>query len=287
MMKRNRNIDFNRDTYDESRRILKRILWCVLAAVLVGGASFVILLARNDFDFSRFIGRRTETTTDETTSETETAGGGSAPLFSDENAVNILFLCADEEKLDFCEIFSFSKAECSIKIKAIAPDLPLTYNGKKDALSGIYKSYSGSAVRDAIVGRGIPIARMITAQESGFRQVIRLLGPVTVDVPREADFSVDGIRYTLEAKPQEMTADTLLNYMTHAFSDDERVSIQAGAWADILRQHLTPENVERGESFFSKLINCVNTDISAFDYAEYRMPLSDFLMQKPGISVIN
>ena len=86
---------------------------------------------------------------------------------------------------------------------------------------------------------------------------------------------------------QTLTPDILLQYMKHAFSGDEKLKAEGAAFAEILRTHLTAENVDRGEAFFSELVNLADTDISMFDYAGFRARLSAFLAGSPAISVIS
>lgn len=289
-MKRERNIDFTGGQYRE-KNVRLRVLLIVLAVFFAGALSFVIIMARNDFDFNLFLGTRTRDEQEETETllpdQDLPRQGASAAPFTDENAVNVLFFCADDGKLDFCLLTSFSKKENAIRVKPVSPESDYSWNGRDYTLKTLYEEVSASAVASAMQDKGIRIARYVDMSETAFKQIIGTLGDVDVDVPRDVSYKVNGITYDQAAGVQTMKGDVLLKYMKHAFEGDERYRAQGEAFASILRMHFTEENLRRGEDFFTSLLNHTDTDISVFDYANQKDAVLEFMQASPRIEVIS
>ena len=154
-------------------------------------------------------------------------------------------------------------------------------------LSALFGQFGVSAVRDALAQKGYPVHRAVGFSETNFKRLLSMLGDVEVDVPHDTVFHVDAITYTLSAGVQSMKPDLLLQYMKHAFSGDEKLKAEGSAFAEILRTHLTAENVDRGEEFFASLINLADTDVTMFDYAGNKDRLTAFLSASPAFTVIS
>ena len=286
-MKKTRPIDFTKTI--SKRRSGLGILLIVLGVIAAGVLSFVVLLAKNDFDINKFFGTRApEETTAEAESETPSEEGSSAQAFTDDNSVNFLLVCADDKKnVDFCDVISVSYAEKVIRVKPVSPELTLEYRGGAYTLAELFALSSAGAVRDALIERGIGISRYVSVNETNFKMIMQKLGAVDIFLQSDISFAVDAITYSYPAGTQKMTADTLLKYMKYADKGDALLSVQGQALAQVLRTHFTAENIDRGDEFFASLINLVDSDISAFDYANNRAELSDFLALHPPVNVID
>lgn len=289
-MRKTQNIEFTA-AREPRRRVRLRVLLVVLAVFLMGALSFLVILAHNDFDFSLFLGTRTEDATGETDTappETLSAAANAAAPFTDENAVNVLFFCAaNGTDLDFCELVSFSVQENAIRVKPVALESDFSWNGRDFTLKKLFADYSASAVSSSFRDKNIRVSRYVSMTESAFKQILQTLGDVTVDVPRDISFAVDGITYTLSAGEQTMRPDQLLKYMKYAYAGDEKLAAEGRLFAEILRTHFTEANVRRGEDFFSSLIDRTATDLSVFDYAAHKDAVLQFLAGAPAVSVIS
>lgn len=289
-MRKIQNIEFTASAQPR-RRVRLRVLLVVLAVFLLGALSFLIIMAHNDFDFALFLGTRTADETTETQTEPPakqpTVSGDTAAPFSDENAVNVLFFCAENgTALDFCELVSFSVQENAIRVKSVSLDSDFSWNGRDYTLKKLFGTYSASAVAASFQDKNIRVTRYVSMTESAFKQILQTLGDVTVDVPRDIAYAVDGITYTLPAGPQTLRPDQVLKYMKYAYTGDEQLAAEGTLFAEILRTHFTEENVRRGEDFFSSLIDRTSTDLSVFDYAAHKDAVLAFLANAPAISVI-
>lgn len=280
-----KNIDFN-DPYVGKRRARLAVPLVLCAVILVGAFSFLAILIKNDFDLSRFLGVREaedETGTTSVPEETQTA----APAFSDPDAVNVLVYVQADGSLSFMELVSVSEKENSIRVKPLSLDGTCEKDGRTFTVRELYAQYGISAVRAALAEKGFAAQRAAGFSETDFKRLLGTLGPVTVSVPRDAEFRVNAITYSLAAGEQILKPDTLLQYMKNAYAGDEKLKAEGAAFAAILRTHLTVDNVEKGEEFFSRIVNFADTDISMFDYAAYKDALIALLSAAPAVTVIS
>ncbi len=172
-------------------------------------------------------------------------------------------------------------------MKPVTPQSDFSWNGRDYTLKKLYEEVSASAVAAALQDKGVRVSRYVDMGETAFKQIMGTLGEVEVNVPRDVSYKVNGITYDQKAGMQTMKGDALLHYMTHAFEGDERYRAQGEAFAAILRTHFTEENLQKGEEFFTSLLNHTDTDISVFDYANKKDAVSAFLQAAPRIEVIS
>ena len=280
-----KNIDFN-DPFVGKRRARLAVPLILCAVILVGAFSFLAILIKNDFDFSRFLGlREAEEETSETAAVAETAAP--AAPFSDPDAVNVLFYCHADGALSFMELISASEKENSIRVKPLAADGVYTKDGRSYTLAELYGKFGVSAVKNALAEKNCAVHRVAGFSETNFKRLMQKLGETVVNVPRDTEFRVNAITYSLAAGEQVLKPDTLLQYMKHAFSGDEKLKAEGAAMAAVLRTHLTADTIARGEDFFAGVVNLADTDISMFDFLEQRDALTAFLSAAPAVTVIS
>ncbi len=282
-----KEIDFGKKTAARSRG-RRPVLLAAAAAVFLGLASFLLIMIKNDFDFSRFLGARDPV--EETSAgdaQTTAAPEETAAPFSDADTVNVLFYCFTDGSPSFFELVIFSEKENTIRVKPLAMDGVCVREGREYTTAGLYETFGVSALKTALAEKNYRVHRCVGFSETNFKRLLQKLGEVRVNVPRDVDFRADAITYSLSAGVQELKPDVLLQYMKHAYTGDDKLKAEGAAFAEILRAHLTADNVERGEAFFSELVNLAQTDISMFDYAGFHTRLAEFLAASPAVSVIS
>ena len=284
-MGKRKNLDFN-SRAKEKRPLL---IWAGLVAgvLLAGILSFVVLLAVNDFSLEKLLGARQLSDTETTTVLSEEATSQAAAPYTDENALNFLAMCVDKTDVILCELISVSVSENALRIKPVSPEISLEYGGNTMSLQELFESYSVKAVCEALEARNTRIDRWVVIDEHSFKTMMKSLGEVAVFLEKDVSYVVDSITYTLNAGTRNMTSETLLNYLKYAGQGDELALVQAQAVATVISTHFTVENLEKGEKFFSTLINLVDTNINAFDFNNSYSTIYDFIQNSPEISVIS
>lgn len=258
------------------------IIGICLAAFFI---SVFIILAVNDFDIGKALGaRQPQTETEETT--TQVSGNGNDIIDAGE-AVNFLVMCSDKNELTFVQIISVDAASGKIKIKPIATDYKLEFSSGKKSVSEAFRSESMNSLMEAFAGKNINIKKYVHVTEDNFKRLMSNLGAVEVQITGNYEFNIDAVKYTFSPGTQNMTSDMLLKYMKHAEKGEAALRLQGHAVAAIFRQHFTEANYSRGESFFSTLINLVDTNITAFDYSEAADTLSLMLRGVVEVTVVS
>lgn len=283
-----KNIDFTKKQTKKSH-VPAVVAGLVVLIIILGAASFLVILAKNDFSLEKFFGTREPASEEQIPEETTLPSvTDAAPAFSADDGRNYLFICSDDDKnMTFCIVMCVSREENSIRIKPVSTELQVDYRGTEYTLTELYRTFSSGGVKDALEARGIPVVHYASFSETSFKQLMQKLGSVSFELPADISFSVEAITYTYSAGPVEMTSDSLLKYMKYSASGDDLLSAQALAFSAVISTHLTVENINRGESFFAEIINLGQTDISAFDYSGSKDKICAFLECSPVVSVMD
>lgn len=260
----------------------------VVLCLVAFAVSVFIILAANDFDPGKALGAREPEITEsskETSTEEESSALTGETEFSD--SVNFLFLCSSDRELTFCQLISADQAAGKIKIKPLALDYVLNVGGTQKPLCDIFTQSSYSQITEAFAEKNVNISRYVHITEDNFKRLIGILGGVTVEVDGNYEVQIDAVKYTFAPGVQDMTADMFFKYMKYAGQGELSLRLQANASAAVFRQYFTLENFNKGEKFFSSLINLVETNITAFDYSAAQDVLSSMLAGGCEIAVVS
>ena len=286
-MSRDDKITFAPRGVNGRNRLPKYIWMTALAAVFFGVISFVAILAMNDFDLSQALGKRQQTP--DPAAETTTEAPPDAAALQDlTDALNFLAGCVtDDKELTFCTGVSVLPSNGTIRVKPISPDFILQTGSGKMRLSDVVQRGSMQDVTEGLAARNIPIAKYVLVTEDDFIGLLQKLGPVDITLETAYDFTDGAMRFTYSAGAVSMAAEAMLSYMKSAAAGDDLLRLQAEAAAAVIRTHFTAENAEKGEDFFSTLINFVTTDITVFDYTSAATVLKALAAGGLSISVIS
>lgn len=272
----------------KKRRIPYYVSIIVAGCIIAFVVSVAVILAVNDFDIGKALGaREPETDTDSTTLVSGDPTGELPDDILSEGAVNFLVLCSDSQSLTFCQLVSADPAAGKIKIKPLPADYKLGAETGEKSIGELFGKASYTDICKAFSSRGIEISKYIHVSEDNFKRLMSNLGQVPVEVKGNYEFNVDAVKYTFVPGIQNMTSDMLLKYMKYATDGEALLKLQGDAAADVFRQHFTSENFEKGDSYFSMLINFVDSNITAFDYTAARSVLSAMLKAGVEITVVS
>lgn len=285
-MRKHADIDFNHSIRGDNAGI-KRVIIALAAVLVLGVVIFAAVMALNDFSFDKFIGAEESSSQEASSGEKSASPDSFAAPFSDAQAVNVLLVCHSEKNITFCELMSFSAAENSIRVKPVSTDLLLPFGGGDMRISEIFYNFGAAEIARAFAEKNVPVHRYLSVSEAKFKLILQKLGNVTVNMPGRVDVNVDAIRYQFAKGAQELTPDAVIGLMKYAYEDEDALSFQAEAVAGILRTHFTVETVQRGSGFFSDIVNLIDGNLTAFDFAEYQPRVIEFLEHNPEISVIS
>lgn len=109
---------------------------------------------------------------------------------------------------------------------------------------------------------GITVDKYIRADEAGFKKIISYIGDITVEVPSSVRHSDAQYTLLLDKGKQSLTGDLFYKYMLYC-GDSQSGAEALAAFTDTVLKETTEQKLD---SFFNKIINSVETDISIVDY---------------------
>lgn len=282
-------INFAPEAENRRKRTPAYVTLIVVLCFVAFAVSVFVILAANDFDFGKALGAREaqETEAAETLTDEMSSTVNVSTDISTAESVNFLFLCSSDTGLTFCQLISVDPAAGKVKIKPLALDYVLDAGGEQGALSEVFLRSSYARITEAFAAKNVNISKYVHVTEDNFKRLIGILGGVSVRVEADCEVQIDAVKYTFTAGEQTMTADMFFRYMKYAGSGEIALRLQANATADVFRQYFTLENFNKGEKFFSSLINLVETDITAFDYSGAQDVLSSMLAGSCEITVVS
>lgn len=286
-MNRKDTINFAPEGLNNKKKFPIYVVFIVIAVLLLGALSFTVILAKNDFDMKKALGIRVPETTNEENTEEEETTRSEELSDAEAGSCNFLAVCAQGKDIDFIQIISVSPAERLITVHPVSLDMALETSAGVRTVSEIYSKGGVNDVVAALETKAVPIVRYVLINEENFVSLIQTLGAVDMVLQKDFSFTGDELKYTFDAGRISMNADALLQYMKFGAYGSELLNIQGEATAAILRTHFTAENARKGEDYFSKIINLVKTDISAFDYTAAVAVINDIAASGITVTVEN
>ena len=282
-MNRKDTINFAPQGLNNKKKFPIYVVLIVVAVLLLGALSFVVILAKNDFDLKKALGIRAAETTDEAVTDDEETTLTEGLTGAEAGSYNFLVVCAEGKTVDFIQVISASPAARNISVHPISPDMVFETASGVRSISEIYLKGGVNDVISALETKAVPISKYVLINEENFVSLIQTLGAVDMVLQKDFSFTGDDLKYTYDAGRISMNADAFLQYMKFGAYGSELLQLQGEATAAVFRTHFTSENAEKGEEFFSRIINLVKTDISAFDYTAAAPVIKD--VAAAGITV--
>ncbi|MDR1630992.1 MAG: LCP family protein [Oscillospiraceae bacterium] len=238
-----------------------------LAAVLL----LVFLLAAGLKGLRRLPGLpgapATETASGETSSEAQTEyvpPGGQAGLLiaSVEPGTGVSMLWYLDVDLD----------ERIVTVFSVDPASLCSVEGVQASLSGHYLAGGFSRLVNAVnIFSEKEVDRYIGVTEKNFLKAVKELGPVDVYVETDVNYVSGDVSLQLKKGMRQLDFNSLGNYLKFgAAGRDALLALQEDAMCSMLTTYFQNDAlVKKGEPLFTKLINLVESDISAYDYYDH------------------
>lgn len=268
------SLEFKTDKEAKGKRRFTTGLFILIGIIMLACVCTLLLLKEYNFDIDNIIGRSPETTTDVSSFE---------PEMNLEGKVTFLFAVSDNSSNNLHYVALFSTDVSSGEIKICPVDVNEEYNTKKvkGTLNSLFSKSDGSmlSLTEAVSDiTGVEISRYIHATDTSFKGFIKVFGGVPYNVEERVQYVCDGVGYIIEKGEQTLTADISYKYMYYL---SQRNSDNPGEMSRflsaILKNILTPANFEKADSYYNRLRNILDTDISAFDFSNNKSKLLQFV----------
>ncbi len=245
--------------------------------VLLAGVSVLLLLSFYDFNLSA-IGKPVE---EQTTEETTTA----APISVTEGCRSYLLLCTADSSntVRFAAILQADMDSMELSIQPLSPTLAMAADGcTGTAEQQLDFGGTPQLVKAIEATYNIEIEKYIRSTDSGFKSIISTVGGYETDVKEAIDIRSESLTAIIGKGKQTMTGDTALKYI-RAFENDP--AQQAQIIAELFEQKLTPFYFKKADSYYTKAINAVQSDISVLDFTLIKNSFEALINEQTPIDI--
>lgn len=189
---------------------------------------------------------------------------------------NFLIACTpdDYSYVEFLVLVCVDMEQITAHVCPLSPSDTAEVQGMSRTLSEHYLYAGGRQLQQAVASLGgIPVDRYAIVTYSGFKKVFGLFGKsVEVNLPQAVEYKTDTYSISLPAGTQSVNADTALKLMRAPVSNaSENRAIVMCAMFDTF---LTEKNIVQGSELFTQVMDLIDTDITANDYAAWTNALT-------------
>lgn len=208
-----------------------------------------------------------------TASETVTDAGFTENNESTDKAeafnVLLAFTKDGNEGLQHLSVLHADPVSSQIKIKFIPVSSKITVNNYDGTMKSHLKSGGITELLWAVGEyENISIPYYIYCDEENFSSIMKSLGDTEITLDKQINHNYNGISFIIEKGTQSLTADMMLKYFVYlcdreSLSQTEVIKL----FSVIGKKLLAFENPQNISDNFDKIINNINTNISAMDIA--------------------
>lgn len=189
---------------------------------------------------------------------------------------NFLIACTpdDHSYVEFLVLVCVDMDQITAHVCPLSPSDTAEVQGMSRTLSEHYLYAGGRQLQQAVASLGgIPVDRYAVVTYSGFKKVFGLFGKsVEVNLPQAVAYETETYSISLPAGTQSVNADTALKLMRAPVSNAaENRAIVMCAMFDTF---LTEKNIVQGSELFTQVMDLIDTDITANDYAAWTNALT-------------
>lgn len=263
---------------EEKRSKILRFLAAFISFTLIFFVAAVLyVLYDNDWDVNQILGKEEEVSTTEEEAEQP------PPAMAGETTLLLATRGGDDTLFLLC-VAQIDLAQNTIFLSAVPTQVQV--GGK--TLQKIDEDGGISQLQQAIESHyGIAVTRYIAADGSGFKTSIDKLGglELTLEEPinHRGEFTLFLPRGT-----QVLRGDNLYKYMQYqAKQGDAGETFLTQAFAQMVQQYLTQKNIARGTELYRGMIDNVESNITAMDFASAKSAM-EYLVHpaKPFVTTI-
>lgn len=253
MFKNNSVFDKNKSSKSLKYFIITFALFILILSVI----SIIMFMKSIDFDIDNLTGK----TTTEAVESSENIDSNNKSLSDLTGKSNILFLCENNNKLDFLCFVETDFNNGYMKVSSLDGDELVD---KDKTLSDVYIETSVDGV-NSVLNRmsGVTADKYIICNRKQFKDILSLFDNIQINVEKPVDYHSYEFNLELDTGKQVLSEDYLLKYLI--ISDN---NTRSQIFCDILNSVLVLQYTENSQKLFTKFVNNCKTDISVIDYSE-------------------
>ena len=268
----------NRETVKSKNRVRFAIAF-VCFSLLLGAISFLMLLRAYDYDFRNIV-RTTESSEESSTEVSESAvqelSGRAVFLF--------IHISDDGKSVRGIDYIAADLGKKSIGILPLTADRSVTLDGKRTTLQSAFV-YGGAEglMKAAAAAVDFSADKYILMTDAGLINCLKTLGDVKITLPQAIRCKRENLILELPAGEQLLASDTVLRFIKYnlsVYGSEEAAKQNAALLAAAVKTYVDESLASRSEEVFSTLINFVEGDITAVDFAAAKSKVDAFALSQ-------
>lgn len=268
------SLSFKTGKEEKGKKRVTLGFFILIGIVMLACVCTLLLLKEYDFDIDNIIGRTPETTEGSTQAELETVLEGKATFLVAASSDN-------GDQLRHAALVSADVADGEIRIYTLDINKKYDEDCLHGSLASAFEKSDASMLsfKDTVSKiTGAEISRYIRATDSSFKSLVKTFGGIPYNIRDSVKYSCDGVGYIIESGNQTLTADMSYKYLYYLSKENTDEPEQMSDFlAAVLKVILTQRNFEKADSYYNKLRNILDTDISAYDFSSSKTSLQQFV----------
>ncbi len=194
---------------------------------------------------------------------------------SQELCGNFLFALTYDEKINLLGVIRADSADKSMKVSFLSGDTYCFFNNLSGTMNEHYKNGGVTELLWA-VGEyaNISIERYMLADESTFTALLDHIGEMTVDLEHDVVCGQDAASFIIEEGHQTLIPAMMAKYFYYLCENQPAYNEEIIETMALYSKSLfCSGDEEKTKSNFDYLIGCIDTNISALDFNNYKAPI--------------
>ena len=238
-------------------------------AIVFTSAVVLIAMVSGVFVIGELVSDEPTTTVDET-GTTEPAVSFVAE--TQELKGNFLIALTYDEKIELLGVVRADSAEKTIRVSFLSGDTYCSFNNLSGTMNEHYKNGGVTELLWA-VGEyaGISIERYIIADEGIFTALLEHIGEMSVNLEHQVICGQDAASFIIEAGQQNLIPAMMAKYFYYLYDNQPEYAQEIiGVMALYSKNLFCIGDEEKAKNNFDYMISCLNTNISALDFNNYK-----------------
>ena len=231
--------------------------------------SVAYMLKSHHLSLSELFPEKTTAETEESTDDVSAALAGKA---------SFMLACVSDEK-DELYLVAAVYADLDlgeVRVSAFDPNTQVEAGGVRDTLRGHYLRSASKGLCGAVNELcGFETDRYAISTESQFKSAINALSGAVVTVPQRINYKTKELSLSLMPGEQTIKGETLLRYFRYCLTENGGgASEQSRLLCVLFSQYISKSYLAYGRSYFSEIIDSLDSNISIVDFSRCENQLS-------------
>lgn len=219
---------------------------------------------------------------------TDTTGESSVQTVELGGEASFLLACSSDEKDELYFVFAvvadLDKRE--VRVCPISTNTVCNVDGVRDSINGHYRRSSVRGLLAAVNAVcGFNVDRYAVSTASQFKNAINILDGAEITVPERINYKSNEFNLSLMPGEQNIKGESLLKYFRFLLKQNGEKA-QSELLCTVISQYVTSGYLSAGRTYFSDIVNELNSDITIVDFSRTQPQLEAMANADPAIRYI-